>query len=148
MLFWIILIALVCLCIGAGFLGYHAVGYNQADNAFLGVFLTTIIGGLVAFGILIGAGSAVHENPTSRVTITEKTYTVAEGSVPKVDGSKGVLEFSYAEDGQIFPYKDYVDPFTIGMEKPKAFKITHYDIVDRNVVPWVIGDNTAVEVIK
>lgn len=148
MLFYIVLASLVLVVAGACAIGYHAQPYNRDENAWLAGFLTTVIGSLIGGGVLLGAASSAGLDPKNHVVTSEKTYTLAENSVPKVDGAKGELEFTYTENGQVHVFKEYVSPFTIGMEKPKALKVTHYDTVDHTIIPWVIDDTTKVEVIK
>lgn len=148
MLFYTVIVLLVLLVLGACAFGYHAQPYNQDENAWLAGFLATVIGVLVGGGVILGAASSAGLDPKNHVVTSEKTYTLAENSVPKVNGAKGELEFTYIENGQLSVFKEYVSPFTIGMEKPKALKITHYDTVDHSIIPWVIDDDTKVEVIK
>ncbi len=148
MLFQALLVLLVLLTIGASIAGYHSKPYNQPDNAWFAGFMTLIFGGMLSALVILGCASAAGDDPNNHEVTSEKTYTLAENSVPKVDGAKGELEFSYVEDGQVSVFKEYVSPFTIGMEKPKALKITHYDTVDHSIIPWVIDDTTTVEVIK
>lgn len=146
MLFQILLISLIILAALAGVLGYYAENYNQADNAASASVGVLFLGGLVGFLILFGAGSNATKDSKHHVALEEKTYTVAEGSVPSYEKYK--LSFTYVENGKLHPYEQSVDSFNVGMEKPKAFKITRYDVVDHSILPWVINDGVKVEVIK
>jgi hypothetical protein len=148
MLFTILLSALIFISIGGGIIVYQTTSYNHEDSTAAFVSAVMIGGGLICFLILLGASSAAGNDTKNHVVTSEKTYTIAENSVPKVNGAKGELEFSYTENGQVSVFKEYVSPFEIGMEKPKAIKVTHYDTVDHSILPWVIGDSTKVELIK
>lgn len=148
MLFQALLVVLVLLTIGASVAGYHSKPYNQADNAWFAGFMTAFVGGAICAGVILGASRSAGDDPKNHVVTSDKTYTLAENSVPKVDGAKGQIEFSYVENGQVSVFKEYVSPFTIGMEKPKAIRIIHYDTVDHSIIPWVMDDTTKVEVIK
>lgn len=146
MLFTIFLIVLIFAATAGGALIYHKTDYNKGDNAAAYVSSVLLLGGLVGFIILLGASSEAAKDPKNHRVTSEKTYTVVESSVPTYEKSK--LEFSYVENGKVFPFSEYVDNFSVTMEKPKALKITHYDVVDHSIIPWVINDSTKVEVIK
>lgn len=146
MLFTILLVSLILITVGGGILVYHKTSYNQADASAGFVAISLIVGAFISFMILLGAGSAASGDTKNHVTTHEKVYTIAETSVPVYESRH--LKFSYVEDGKIFPYGEYVDAFSVGMDKPKALKITHYDVVDHSILPWVMADSTKVEVIK
>lgn len=146
MLFTILLASLVVLIPVAGVLAYHTSSYNHDENAASASCMVLFFGGLACFLILLGAGSEATKDTKNHVVLEEKTYTLAENSVPVYDNTK--LSFAYVENGQTLPYNEYVDRFNVGMEKPKAFKITRYDVVDHSILPWVISDGLKVEVIK
>ena len=146
MLFTILLISLVVLIIVAGVLAFTTSSYNQDENAASASCMVLFFGGLACFLILLGAGSSATHDKKNHVVLEEKTYTLAENSVPVYDDTK--LSFAYVENGQTLPYSEYVDSFNVGMDKPKAFKITRYDVVDHSILPWVISDGVKVEVIK
>lgn len=146
MLFSVLLISLILIALCGGFLVYHTSDYNHADRTASFEVLTIVGGGLIAFGILMGAGSAATGDTDNHVVTKEKTYTLADNSVPVYDGTK--LTFVYVEDGKTLAYNDWISGFDVPMEKPKALKITHYDVVDHSILPWVIGDHVNVEIIK
>lgn len=146
MLFTILLVSIILITVGGGVLVYHTAVYNQADASAGFVAISLIGGAFISFIILLGASSAASGDTKNHVVTNEKIYTIAETSVPVYESRK--LKFSYVEDGKIFPYGEYVDAFSVGMDKPKALKITHYDVVDRSILPWVMDDSTKVEVIK
>lgn len=146
MLFTILLASLLALAVLAGLITYHAKDYNKGEDAGLAVFLILVVGGLIGFVVLLGASSAASKDTKNHVPFDEKTYTIAEGSVPSYKDRK--LEFSYVEDGKILPFSQYVYEFPATLEKPKALKITKYDVEDWSILPWVIDDSIKAEIIK
>lgn len=141
-------VLLVVIAISATLTYLNSSSYEAASNAGMAVFLAALVGGFILLFVMLGASSAAKEDPKNHVVKSEKTYTIVENSVPTVDGAKGELKFSYTENGQVFPFSSDVDAFTIGFEKPKAFKITEYDVVDKGVADWPLNEGTKVEVIK
>jgi len=147
MLFTILVAILIVLTIGVATATYYASDYDDAGNSAGAFIFTLIFGGiLIVLVPMLGASSAAKDDPKNHVVVTEKTYTLAENSIPEYED--GELEFAYVENGQVFPYEEAVDAFSVGMDKPKAFKITEYDVVDKGIASWPVNGGTKVEVIK
>lgn len=145
MLFTILVVGTLVGSVLAGF----AVNSSTSDPEEAGAAsaIVVLVGGFITFLVMMGASSAAKDDPKNHVVKSEKVYTIVENSVPEYED--GELEFSYTENGQVFPFEDYVDPISVGFEKPKAFKITEYEVTDHSIAPWdAINSGTKVEIIK
>jgi hypothetical protein len=148
-LFTILVAGTILLSAIVGVVVYKNTPYysDPADAAGAGSAMVVIAGAVVTLIVMMGTCSAAKDDPKNHVVKSEKVYTIVENSVPNYD--KGELGFSYVENGQVFPYEEYVDPISVGLEKPKAFKITEYEVTDKGIAPWdAINSGTKVEIIK